>query len=70
MFTTIYVYSSNIYAYVFPGVKFSQVSDLLQLQHMPKVVCAQKSWVGDDEKSSIAVNEVLIIKQVYIVYTV
>ena len=48
----------------FPDLKVAMVSDLMQLTPLPKVVCVLKSWKGDDDKSSVVENEVLIVKQV------
>ena len=46
------------------GLKLTMVSDVLRLVPLPKVICALKTWKGDDYKSSVFENELLIVKQV------
>ena len=46
------------------GLKLSMVSDVMQLVPLPKVICVLKAWKGDDDKTSVIENEVLVVKQV------
>ena len=36
----------------------------MQLNPLPKVICSLHTWKGDDDKSSVVENELLVLKQV------
>ena len=36
----------------------------MQLNPLPKVICSLQAWKGDDDKSSVVENELLVLKQV------
>ena len=44
---------------------FKNVSDIIALKTLPKVVCATVAYVGESETASVAENEVLCIKRVH-----
>ena len=44
---------------------FKNVSDIIALKTLPKVVCATVAYVGESEAASVAENEVLCIKRVH-----
>ena len=44
---------------------YEKVSDLLTLSSLPRVVCATKNIKGNDEKSSLSAEEILVIKRVF-----
>ena len=46
------------------GLIFEKISDITAAHTPPKVFCALKAFRGEDEKSSVYDNEVLIMKQV------
>lgn len=48
-------------------LKLAMVSDITQLNPLPKVICALKAWKGDDEKSSVVENDLLVVKQVSLI---
>lgn len=43
---------------------FSTVEDLMNARPMPHVVCATANYVGNSEDSSVARNEVLVVRGV------
>ena len=43
---------------------YEKVADLLTLSPLPRVACATRDVKGSDEKSTIATNEILVIKRV------
>ena len=53
-----------MYVHVRIGLKLGTVFDVMQLNPLPKVVCSLQAWKGDDDKSSIVENELLVLKQV------
>ena len=46
------------------GLKLATVYDVMQLNPLPKVICSLQAWKGDDDKSSVEANELLVLKQV------
>ena len=44
---------------------YEKVSDLLTLSSLPRLVCATKNIKGNDEKSSLCAEEILVIKRVF-----
>ena len=46
------------------GLTFEKISEITAAHTPPKVFCALKAFRGEDEKSSVYDNEVLIVKQV------
>ena len=46
------------------GMVFNSVADILAQQEIPKVVGVLKSWRGEDGKSTLLANEVLLIRSV------
>ena len=44
---------------------FKNVSDIIALKTLPKVVCATVAYMGESETASVAENEVLCIKRVH-----
>ena len=49
---------------VYVGLKRGTVFDVMQLNPLPKVMCSLQAWKGDDDKSSVVENELLVLKQV------
>ena len=48
------------------GTTFHKASDIMALKVLPKVVCATKAFLGEDEESSVHENEILKIQSVEI----
>ena len=48
------------------GTTFPKASDIMALKVLPKVVCATKAFLGEDEESSVHENEILKIQSVEI----
>ena len=46
------------------GLQLATVFDVMQLNPLPKVICSLKTWKGDNDKSSVVENELLVVKQV------
>ena len=46
------------------GLMFTKVSEIMALPTPPKVFCALKAFRGEDEKSTLYDNEILVVKQV------
>ena len=44
--------------------EFEVVGDILDTPKLPKILCARRSFKGNDAKSSVEVNEVLVVKSV------
>ena len=59
------VYSAESYNQnAFDVYIYEKVADLLTLSPLPKVTCATRDVKGSDEKSTIATDEILVIKRV------
>ena len=48
------------------GTTFPKASDIMALKVLPKVVCATKAFLGEDEESSVQESEILKIQSVEI----
>ena len=46
------------------GLTFTKLSEIIALPTPPKVFCVLKAFRGDDEKSTLYDNEILVVKQV------
>jgi hypothetical protein len=53
-----------MHVHVHVGLKLATVFDVMQLNPLPKVICSLQAWKGDDDKSSVVENELLVLKQV------
>ena len=53
-----------IFVILHAGLKLATVFDVMQLNPLPKVICSLQTWKGDDDKSSVVENELLVLKQV------
>ena len=49
------------------GLKLAAVFDVMQLNPLPKVMCSLQAWKGDDDRSSVVENELLVLKQVRLI---
>lgn len=49
---------------IIQDLKLARVSDVLQLNPLPKAICSLQAWKGDDDRSSTVENELFILKQV------